>query len=53
MLASFLGVKMMGVSGELAAQNSKGPGTFQVELLNQLYGVEETELEARTKIYRL
>lgn len=53
MLASLLGVTMMGVSGELAAQDSTGPGTFQMELLNQLYGVEETELEARTKIYRL
>lgn len=53
MLASFLGVTMMGVSGELASQHSTGPGTFQVELLNQLYGAEETELEARTKICRL
>lgn len=51
--AALLSVSMMGIAGELAAEKSRYPGTFQIELLNQLYGMEDRELKDRIKISRL
>ncbi len=41
---------VMGIAGELAAQESPGPGTFQVKFLDALYGLSEAGIRARLQM---
>lgn len=41
---------LFGICGELAAQNSAGPGSLQVQLLDKLYNITEQEFLAALKI---
>ncbi|AEF83231.1 hydroxyethylthiazole kinase [Leadbettera azotonutricia] len=40
---------VMGIAGELAARNSKGPGSFQVNFLDALYNLSEGEIQSLLK----
>ncbi|WP_223607009.1 hydroxyethylthiazole kinase [Chryseobacterium sp. OSA05B] len=42
----------IGIAGELAAEESKGPGSLQVNLIDNLYTITEQEFSTRLKIER-
>jgi hydroxyethylthiazole kinase 2 len=48
--AALLGTSVMGIAGEIAAKRSKGPGNFQMELLDAVAGMTQEELEAGIRI---
>lgn len=48
--AGVAAMAIMGVSGELAVPNSKGPGGFQVNFLDQLYHLDEDTLIKNARI---
>lgn len=50
--AAAAGAAMMGIAGEKAAVASRGPGSFQYELLDQLYQVRNMEFADAVKITR-
>ena len=39
-----------GIAGEMAAEKSRGPGTFQRAFLDALFLVDEGEIEQRLRI---
>jgi len=41
---------VMGIAGELAAEQAAGPGSFQVHFLDVLAGLSEAEVAARLKV---
>jgi hydroxyethylthiazole kinase len=41
---------LLGIAGELAVQESKGPGSLQVNLIDRLYNITEEEFVAHLKI---
>lgn len=41
---------VMGVAGEIAAEQAKGPGSLQMQLLDALYLLDETMLSERLKL---
>lgn len=41
---------MMGVAGEIASEQAKGPGSFQMALLDSLYLMDEATLSERLKL---
>lgn len=41
---------VFGVAGEIAAEQSKGPGSLQLNILDALYQLDETTLQARLKL---
>ena len=43
-------VAVMGVAGEIAAEQAKGPGSLQMQLLDALYFLDEAELSKRLKL---
>jgi hydroxyethylthiazole kinase len=43
---------VMGIAGELAAERSAGPGSFQVNFLDALAGLRESDVEQRLKMAR-
>lgn len=43
----------MGVAGEMAAEQAKGPGTLQVALLDALYQLDDETLKSRLKLQSL
>ena len=49
-LASVLAVSTMGIAGELASVHFKGPGTFQNELLDAVYQLNEEQFQSRIKL---
>jgi hydroxyethylthiazole kinase len=49
-LASIAGMLILGVSGEIAGEAGKGPGSFAVAILDALYHLEPGVLAARAKI---
>lgn len=53
--ASVAALAAYGVSSELAAQKTveEGPGSFQIELLNQLMKISTDDLHARMKVEKL
>ena len=51
--AALLGVTMMGIAGEFAAFECRGPGSFQRELLDWLYTMEDRTLEKQSRIQRI
>ncbi|WED24748.1 hydroxyethylthiazole kinase [Vibrio sp. JC009] len=40
---------VMGIAGEIAVSNAKGPGSFQPELLDALYQLDEKQIKQRLK----
>lgn len=42
-LATVSAMALLGVAGEIAAQNSSGPGSLQVNILDKLYNLDEQE----------
>jgi len=40
----------MGVAGEMAAEECRGPASFQVHFLDALYGLSEEDLRSRLRI---
>jgi hydroxyethylthiazole kinase len=40
----------LGVSGEMAAEQSAGPGSLQLHLLDALYRLDRAELERRARV---
>jgi hydroxyethylthiazole kinase len=40
---------VMGVAGEMAAEQASGPGSFQMHFLDALYGLDEAEIARRRK----
>lgn len=48
--AATTALSYFGLAGEKAAARSLGPGSFQIELLDALYGMKEEELKAGAKI---
>lgn len=48
--AAVLGTALMGIAGEEAEKISRGPGSFQVNLLDEIYGIADEELMERLKI---
>jgi hydroxyethylthiazole kinase len=41
---------VMGIAGEIAAEQSPGPGTFQVQFLDALYLLQESDIRSRLKL---
>ena len=41
---------VMGIAGEMAAQDAKGPGTLQLHFLDALYNLSEKDIEARLNV---
>lgn len=41
---------MLGICGEIAEQQSSGPGSLQMNILNKLYNITENEFSTRLKI---
>lgn len=41
---------VMGIAGEIAAEQSKGPGTLQLHFLDALYQLKESDIEQRLKL---
>lgn len=48
--AALLGAVLMGTAGERAAEQAKGPGSFQTELLDWIYRMPQEELEKLAKV---
>jgi hydroxyethylthiazole kinase len=48
--AATTGLSYFGLAGEKAAERAMGPGSFQIALLDALYGMKEEELRAGAKI---
>ena len=53
LLAGLLAAAAMGIAGELAAEKCHGPGSFQAEFLDQLYGMSDLELQNRIQIEQI
>ncbi len=49
--SSLLALLLMGVSGELANQ-TQGPATFQIQLMDLLYGITDMELRQKCRIQK-
>jgi hydroxyethylthiazole kinase len=48
--AATTGLSYFGLAGEKAAAQATGPGSFQIALLDALYGMQEEELKAGARI---
>lgn len=48
--AAIHAMAVMGIVGEMAAERSIGPGSFQLNFLDVLYGLKETDFTVRLKI---
>lgn len=48
--AAVLGTALMGIAGEEAEKISRGPGSFQVNLLDEIYGITDQQLLEKIKI---
>ena len=44
---------LMGIVGEIAAERSVGPGSFQLNLLDTLYCIQRSDIEERLKMQAL
>ncbi|WP_442846037.1 hydroxyethylthiazole kinase [Leeuwenhoekiella sp. H156] len=50
--ATAAAMALLGIAGALAAQQAAGPGSLQMQILDKLYNLEETEFDAQLKISR-
>lgn len=41
---------LMGVAGELAAQDTKGPGSFQLKFIDSMYAISESDLHQKAQV---
>ena len=41
---------LMGIAGEMAAENCAGPGSFQTSFLDVLYNIRESDIKSRLKM---
>jgi hydroxyethylthiazole kinase len=41
---------VIGIAGEMAAEISSGPGSFQMNLLDMLYNIKEADITERLKV---
>ncbi|WP_407050431.1 hydroxyethylthiazole kinase [Methyloraptor flagellatus] len=41
---------VLGIAGEIAAASANGPGSFAIEMLDALYGLDETQVVARARL---
>jgi hydroxyethylthiazole kinase len=41
---------LMGIAGEMAAEHSKGPGSFQISFIDRLFNIQESDIESRLKM---
>ncbi len=48
--AGLAATAILGVAGEIAAEQSKGPGSLQLNLLDALYQLDEETLIQRLKL---
>ncbi|WP_022666788.1 hydroxyethylthiazole kinase [Desulfospira joergensenii] len=51
--ASAHAMAVMGMAGEMAAETARGPGSLQVNFIDALYNISETDIENRLKIDEL
>jgi hydroxyethylthiazole kinase len=51
--ATAYAMAVMGIAGEIAAERSAGPGSFQLNLLDALYCMQESDITKRLKIQTL
>lgn len=49
--AAVLGTALMGIAGEEAEKISRGPGSFQVNLLDEIYGISDEKLLDKLKMW--
>ena len=49
-LAAARALAVLGLAGELAAEQSKGPGSLQLHLLDALYTLDEATVRARARV---
>ncbi len=49
-LAAAHAMAVMGIAGEIAAEHSPGPGSFQVNLLDALYRLQKSDISARLRM---
>jgi hydroxyethylthiazole kinase len=52
-LAAAHAMAAVGIAGEMAAERSGGPGSFQLHFLDMLYGLQESDIARRLKIQGL
>jgi hydroxyethylthiazole kinase len=52
LLAAAHAMAVMGICGELAAAESRGPGSFHVAFLDALYGLDEATIQTRLRLQR-
>lgn len=52
-LATTFAISLLGLAGELAKENSKGPGSFRYELFDSLANIERDFIERRLQIESL
>ncbi|WP_417685986.1 hydroxyethylthiazole kinase [Roseibium sp.] len=52
-IASAVALSVFNIAGEIAAERARGPGSLVPELLDALYGVDETALKSRLKFVDL
>lgn len=48
--ATAAAMALLGISGEIAVQESKGPGSLQMNLIDKLYNITEEEFRSHIKI---
>lgn len=53
LLSALLAVSLLGIAGEMAAGDCRGPGSFQPALLDALYRLSGEELRQRLRVRRL
>jgi hydroxyethylthiazole kinase len=41
---------LMGIAGEMAAERSNGPGSFQISFIDALYNIQKSDIESRLKM---
>jgi hydroxyethylthiazole kinase len=49
-LAAAHALAVLGLAGELAAEQSKGPGSLQMHLLDALHTLDEATVRARVRL---
>jgi hydroxyethylthiazole kinase len=50
LLAAAEAMAVMGIAGEMAAEKSEGPGSFQMRFLDALHAIGEEDIRARLKV---
>ncbi len=48
--AACAGLSIVGVAGEIAGEQAKGPGSFAVAILDALYGLDHAALVERARV---